>query len=303
MFPRNQPAPFPTLPRCATVAQSLPEEPMPQTHFTAPDGARLAYRDTGAGLPVIALAGLTRDGRDFNYLAPHLPDVRLIRPDYRGRGGSDWTGAATYTVTTEARDVLALMDHLGIARAAIIGTSRGGLIGMFLAATAPGRLAGLCLNDVGPVIERAGLERIFDYVGRNPRARNAADLVARMPGLMPGFEGVPPERWAAEVAHHYAETPDGLRIRYDPSLREAFLAAFDGPPTDLWPLFDACAGLPLALIRGANSDLLSPEATTEMRRRRPDMIFAEVPGRAHIPFLDEAEALAAISLWLRACGA
>jgi pimeloyl-ACP methyl ester carboxylesterase len=90
-----------------------------------------------------------------------------------------------------------------------------------------------------------------------------------------------------------------LALRYDPALREAFLAAFAGPEPDLWPLFDACAGLPLALIRGANSDLLSAANAAEMRRRRPDMIFAEVPDRAHIPFLDEPAALAAIHDWLR----
>jgi len=266
--------------------------------FTAPDGARLHYTDEGTGLPLLCLAGLTRNGADFDYLAPHLPGVRLIRPDYRGRGASDRTGAATYTVPQEARDALALLDHLGVAKAAVLGTSRGGIIGMVLAAMAKDRLAGLCLNDVGPVLERAGLERIFEYVGRNPAARSHAELAAKLPAAMPGFEGVPEARWLDEARHQYEETPDGLRIRYDPELREAFLAAFDGPQADLWPMFDACAGLPLALIRGANSDLLSAGTAAEMRRRRPDMIFAEVPGRAHIPFLDEAESLAAIRAWL-----
>lgn len=271
-------------------------------YFIAADGARLAYTDEGAGLPLIALAGLTRNGTDFDYLVPHLPaGVRLIRPDYRGRGESDWTGAKTYTVPQEARDVLALMDHLGLERAAILGTSRGGLIGMFLAATAKARLVGLCLNDVGPALERRGLERIFDYVGRAPRARTWDELAAALPGLMPGFANVPASRWRDEVRHHYNETPQGLTLRYDPALREAFLDAFKGPEADLWPLFDACAGLPLALIRGANSDLLGPANTAEMRRRRPDLIFAEVPDRAHVPFLDEAQAVAAIAAWLEAC--
>ena len=102
--------------------------------FTAADGARLAYRDEGAGLPVLCLAGLTRNMGDFDYLAPHLSGVRLIRMDYRGRGQSDRTGAATYTVPQEGKDALALLDHLGVDRAAILGTSRGGLIGMLLAA-------------------------------------------------------------------------------------------------------------------------------------------------------------------------
>ena len=118
-------------------------------HFQAEDGARLAYRDEGEGLPVLALSGLTRNGTDFDYLAPFLKNVRLIRPDYRGRGASDWTGAATYTVPQEGKDALALLDHLGLEKAAILGTSRGGLIGMLLAAVARDRVMGLCLNDVG----------------------------------------------------------------------------------------------------------------------------------------------------------
>ena len=263
-------------------------------HFTAPDGARLFYSDQGQGLPLLCLAGLTRTGADFGYLAPHLPPLRLIRMDYRGRGQSDRTGAATYTVPTEARDAVALLDHLEIDRAAILGTSRGGLVGMLLAVTAKPRLLGLCLNDVGPVVEKAGLERIFAYVGRNPSARSHLAMAEAMPRFNPGFANVPPDRWLAEARLHYLETPDGLAITYDPALREAFLAAFEGPPPDLWPLFDALAGLPVALIRGANSDLLSRETAAEMQRRRPDMILAEVPDRAHIPFLDEPESLAAV---------
>ena len=269
--------------------------------FTARDGARLAYDDAGEGLPLLCLPGLTRTMGDFDYLRPHLPPCRLIRMDYRGRGASDWTGAATYTVPQEAQDALALLDHLGVERAAVIGTSRGGLIGMLLAALAKSRLLGLCLNDIGPEIHRPGLARIFDYVGRNPASKTHQVLADAMPRNMPGFANVPPERWLQEARLHYIATETGLRITYDPALREAFLAAFDGPPADLWPLFDACAGLPLALIRGANSDLLTPETTAEMRRRRPDMIFAEVPDRAHIPFLDEAESVAAVRAFVAAC--
>ncbi|MEZ5777322.1 MAG: alpha/beta hydrolase [Paracoccaceae bacterium] len=271
-------------------------------HFTASDGARLAYRDEGHGRPVLCLAGLTRSSTDFDFVAPHLSGVRLIRADYRGRGASDWTGVESYTVPREAKDVVELLDHLGLPQAAILGTSRGGLIGMMLAATAKDRLLGLCLNDVGPVIEREGLEKIFDHVGRNPGAKSIDALVAGLPRAMPEFEGVTEERWRAFAERLYLETGDGLRIRYDPALRDSFLAAFDGPPADLWPLFDACEGLPLALIRGANSDLLSQDAASEMRHRRPDMIFADVPGRGHVPFLDEPDALSALAAWLEKIG-
>ena len=270
--------------------------------FAAPDGARLAYRDEGRGVPVLCLSGLTRTMGDFDYLAPHVPPCRLIRMDYRGRGASAWTGADSYTVPCEARDALALLDHLGVEQAAVIGTSRGGLIGMLLAATARNRLLGLCLNDIGPQIEPSGLTRISGYLGRNPAAQTHAELAASLPRSSPGFDAVPADRWLAEAQLHYTETPDGLRITYDPALRDAFLAAYSSQSADPWPLFDACRGLPLALIRGANSDLLSAEAAAEMRRRRPDMIFAEVPGRAHVPFLDEPESLQGIHAFLGRIG-
>ena len=271
---------------------------MKPTHFSASDGTRLAYRDDGTGLPVLCLAGLTRNSADFDCLVPHFTDVRLIRPDYRGRGASDRTGAATYTIPREAQDAVELLDHLGLGKAAVIGTSRGGLIGMFLAATAKDRLAGLCLNDIGPDIARGGLEKIREYVGRNPAAKTIDDLVARLPGQMTGFANVPDERWRAFAQGLYDETPNGLINRYDPALRDSFLATFDAPPADLWPWFDACAGLPLALIRGGNSDLLMPETAAEMRRRRPDMQFAEAPDRGHVPFLDEPGSLRVIRDWL-----
>ncbi|WP_095588632.1 alpha/beta fold hydrolase [Actibacterium ureilyticum] len=266
--------------------------------FTTPDGAKLAFTDTGSGQPLLCLAGLTRNSADFDYVAPHLGGVRMICMDYRGRGASDWTGADTYTVAQEAQDALALLDHLGIERAAILGTSRGGLIGMGLAASVPDRIAGLCLNDVGPVLERGGLERIFDYVGRNPSAPTHAALAEKLPAYMPGFANVPPERWLSEVQHHYDETADGLVIRYDPALRDSFLAAFQADIPDAWPLYDTIGPIPLAVIRGANSDLLSAQTVAEMARRRPDLIHTDVPDRAHVPFLDEPESLTALNTFL-----
>lgn len=272
-------------------------------YFTAGDGARLAYDQQGTGLPVLCLAGLTRNRADFDYLVPHLPDVRLIRMDYRGRGQSAWTGAATYTVPQEGADALALLDHLGVDKAAILGSSRGGLVGMYLAAVARPRLLGLCLNDVGPALLRGGLEAIETYIGRPPAAKTLAEVAERLPRNLPGFGAVPEGRWLDEARHQYREGPDGIELSYDPALREAYRAAMTNLDATAWPLFDALAGLPLALIRGAGSNLLGAEAAAEMRARRPDMIHAEVPGRGHIPFLDEPEALAAIRAWLAECGA
>lgn len=276
---------------------------MSMQFFTAADGARLAFDDFGAGLPVLCLAGLTRNRHDFDYMERHLKGVRLIRMDYRGRGNSDYTGAATYTVPQEGADALALLDHLGLARAAIIGTSRGGLIGMYLAATARDRLVGLCLNDVGPQLLVEGLRNIMDYVGVQPTVETLQDVADRLPRNLKGFANVPTSRWADEAVRHYVQLDGRVGLNYDPELRQGFLEAMKTPEATAWPLFDACAGMPLALIHGAGSDLLGDDAVAEMRRRRPDMIYGSVPDRGHVPFLDEPESLAVIRDWITACEA
>lgn len=270
--------------------------------FTSSDGLQLAYRDVGKGLPVLCLSGLTRSSTDFDYVAPILSGVRMITMDYRGRGQSQWANdPLTYNIATEAQDALGLLDHLGLEKAAILGTSRGGLIAMVLAAVAPDRLIGVCLNDIGPEIATTGMDVIMTYLGRNPRFKTRAEMTAAMPGGMAGFANVPMTRWAQEVERHTLELDGGLSINYDPNLRVAVEAAGHQPTPDLWPLFDAMAGLPLALIRGENSNLLTPQTAAQMQRRRPDMIFAPVPDRAHVPFLDEPEATRVIAGWLEAC--
>ncbi len=268
---------------------------MPQ--FTTKDGTNLYYEESGKGIPVLCLAGLTRNTADFDHVAPHLP-VRLIRMDYRGRGQSDWADPATYTVPQEADDALALLDYLGLDQAAILGTSRGGLIAMFLAATHKDRLLGVALNDIGPVIEERGMKVIRSYIGRNPAEDNHEDAARARARNWVHFKDVPHARWLAEVRAHYAQTADGLVIRYDPKLRDTFLETEAKPAPDLWPLYDAVGGLPLALIRGANSDLLSEATADEMLRRRPDIIRADIADRGHVPFLDEADALDALTEWL-----
>jgi pimeloyl-ACP methyl ester carboxylesterase len=280
-----------TRPPRAAGADRLPR-------FAAPDGTPLWFTDAGEGLPLLCLPGLTRNGGDFDHVAMLLPGTRIIRLDARGRGRSGVADPATYTVAQEARDALALMDHLGIHRAAVLGTSRGGLQGMVMAATARPRILGLALNDIGPVIERQGLEVIRSYLGRNPAQKTWTEAAEARARLWTGFQGVPHARWLHEVKNHYASDKGRLVIRYDPRLRDAVLADWDKPPVDLWPLFDACAGLPLCLIRGANSDLLSRATMAEMARRRPEMVLAEVPGRGHVPFLDEPGALDALHRWL-----
>ncbi|MEL7098766.1 MAG: alpha/beta hydrolase [Pseudomonadota bacterium] len=265
--------------------------------FTTSDGLSLHYTEDGTGLPLVCLAGLTRTGRDFDYVRPHLPPARVITLDYRGRGQSDWDAdPMNYVLPIEGRDVLELMDHLGLAAAAILGTSRGGLHAMGLAAAAPDRILGACLNDVGPELDPAGLGAIMVYLGRNPGLKTHQEMAQALAMGLPGFEDVPDARWLAEARLHYTEGPDGLQITYDPALRAPLEAGGEVP--DLWPFFDALAGKPVALIRGAGSNLLSAASAAKMQARRPDMIYAEVPGRGHVPFLDEPEAVAAIRQWM-----
>ena len=267
--------------------------------FTTADGTQIYYTDEGEGLPVLALSGLTRNTGDFDHIAPHL-NCRLIRMDYRGRGRSDWADPTSYTIPQEAGDALALLDHLKIDKAAILGTSRGGLIAMVLAATAKTRLLGVALNDIGPEIEAAGLSVIKDYIGRNPAQKTHADAAEFRAKAWSHFKGVPLDRWLHEVRNHYAETADGLVIKYDPKLRDSVLEAGAQPAPDLWPLYDMLADLPLALLRGDASDLLSAATFDEMRNRRPDAIAATVLGRGHVPFLDEPESIGVLKDWILA---
>ncbi|MEM8850336.1 MAG: alpha/beta hydrolase [Pseudomonadota bacterium] len=267
--------------------------------FKTSDGLRLWFEDEGDGPVILCLAGLTRNSTDFDYVLPYLiGEHRVIRLDYRGRGKSQRApDYKTYTIPTEARDVLELLAHLGLDKVAILGTSRGGLIAMSLALLVKDRLIGVCLVDIGPELMPAGLEAIMDYIGQPPEAATLEAAAVMRARLMAGFDDVPPERWQEEAEKHYRETEDGLAINYDAKLRDAVLEAGAQPSPDLWPLFDALEGLPVACIRGANSDLLSAETVAKMAERRPDMIVAEVPKRGHVPFLDEPEALEALNEW------
>lgn len=274
--------------------------------FTAADGLKLAYDDRGEGPVLLCLPGLTRNMDDFEPVVDHFAHrARVIRMDFRGRGASGYDpDFSHYNVVQESQDVIGLLDHLGLDRAAILGTSRGGLVVMTLAATAKHRLSGVCFNDIGPVIEPAGLTYIMGYLGLPPTDPDFDAALRDIPKRMGArFPNVPTDIWATYIRRIWNVAEDGtLSLRYDPKLRDATLAqmaAAEGQPApDLWPLFAALDGLPLALIRGANSDLLSPQTAAKMQALRPDMIFADVANRGHVPFLDEPESLSVITQFL-----
>ncbi|KUJ78691.1 alpha/beta fold hydrolase [Ruegeria profundi] len=262
--------------------------------FTTSDDRRLFYSDTGAGTPLLCLAGLTRCSRDFSFLAPHVTDLRMITMDYRGRGQSDRDpDFMNYNIFRESHDVIELLDHLGVERVVVLGTSRGGLIAMALAASHPERLSAVILNDVGPVIEPVGIAKIMDYVGKQP-ASSTYDEAAKalQHGMAQHFPGVSLERWRQQAEIQYEQTETGLVLRYDPALRTALLdQAAAGAMPDMWMFFDALRDIPTGVIRGANSDVLGKNTLDEMHRRHPGLISADIPDRGHVPFLDEPQSL------------
>lgn len=268
--------------------------------FETSDGLSLFFEDEGTGLPILCLSGLTRDSRDFEYVLAHLQGCRVIRLDYRGRGQSDWAeDYMTYNVMREAQDAVELLDHLGLEKAAVLGTSRGGLIAMGLAATLKQRLLGVAINDVGPVLDPKGLEVIMGYLGVKPKAKTLEEAAAARAHVMRDlFKGVPASRWMEEVEKFFIQTDDGLELTYDPKLRDAIEASSHAAVPDLWPWLEALDGLPCAIIRGANSDLLTQETFEEMLTRLPKARGAVVPDRAHVPFLDEPEAVALLQAWI-----
>ncbi len=286
-------------------------------YWTSADGLRLHARDYApasgeARLPVICLHGLTRNARDFEDLAPRLAAQgrRVLALDVRGRGGSAWDPVpARYVPPVYAGDVLALMDALGIGRAAFIGTSMGGLITMVLAALRPAAVAAAALNDIGPALAPEGLARIGGYTGASPKVEDwagAADY-ARFTNAA-AFPAYGHTDWEAFARRLFAEKDGVPVLDYDPDIAQAFKPPPGQPATptpDMWPLFKGLAFTPkkarrpLLLIRGALSDLLAPATAVKMKAVAPHMAFAEVPDVGHAPMLDEAPALTAIDAWLK----
>ncbi|MDP1629967.1 MAG: alpha/beta hydrolase [Caulobacter sp.] len=268
------------------------------------DGLTLHARDYAGRArraPVVCLHGLTRNARDFESLAPALVAAtgrRVLAVDVRGRGASDRAAdPMTYTPGVYAGDILALLDDQGIARAAFVGASMGGLIMMTLAVMRPDAIAAAALNDVGPEIAPEGLARIAGYVGVSAEVDDwagAAAWCAAGNGVV--FPHYGPADWDRMARRTFREVGGRPVLDYDPGIAAPLRAADPAaPPPDLWPVFTALvAGRPSLLIRGETSDILSADIASRMRAAAPEMAFAEVPRVGHAPMLDEPEAMAAL---------
>ena len=280
----------------------------------APDGLRLHVRSygprTASAPPVVCLPGLARTGADFEALAgalagdPATPR-RVIAIDARGRGKSDYDrDPANYTVQVELGDVLAVLTALAIARAVFVGTSRGGILTMLLAAARPTAIAGCVLNDIGPVIEPKGLMRIKSYVGKLPRPASfheGADILRRLFGSQ--FPKLSGDDWVAFAHRTFKEAGSRIVPDYDVKLATTLKSVRpERPLPALWKEFDALARVPVLVVRGGNSDILSTATVEAMRARRASLDVVEVPDEGHAPLLSGREIIDRIVAFVAACG-
>ncbi|QZD95878.1 alpha/beta fold hydrolase [Qipengyuania gelatinilytica] len=273
--------------------------------WQSPDGLELYFRDyAGDKLPVLCLHGLTRNSRDFEGLAPFVAEKghRVIVPDMRGRGQSAYADdSATYAVPTYIADVMALLEQEGIDRFVSIGTSMGGLMTMLIAQLAPQRLAGALINDIGPVVDPRGIDKIKTYLGKGgsfPTWMHAARSLEEVHGdSHPGFDT---NDWIAMAKRSMTLCNNGrIAFDYDMKIADPFNEVDDNAvPPDLWPGFEALAGKPLVLVRGEVSEILSADTLAEMQKRAPDADTVVVPQAGHAPTLDEPEVRSAVEALL-----
>jgi len=297
---------------------ALADEAAEDTGFTslfvtAPDGLRLHVRRYGEGaarrLPIVCLPGLTRNGSDFHELAVSLTrdsaEPRLVVTiDSRGRGRSDHDrNPENYSFPVELADVLAVVTALDIGRAIFLGTSRGGILAMLLGAARPGALAGVILNDIGPVLDAKGLMRIKGYVGKMPTPRSfteGAEILRRLGDAQ--FTAMTPAQWLMQARRTWTQTDKGLVLDYDPNISKT-LETVDAerPLPPIWGAFDSLARVPLMVVRGANSDILSAATVDAMRARRLDIDVVDVPDQGHAPLLAEPGVIARIGAFVTLC--
>lgn len=269
-------------------------------YYSSSDGlklhARIYGKAQGDTLPVVCLAGLTRNARDFHELAVQLSSEsasprQVIAFDYRGRGQSaydpDWRN---YDPLVEAGDVIAGMTALGIEHAAFVGTSRGGLIVFALAAMRPSLLKAVVLNDIGPVVEGAGLAQIRAYLERAPKPADFAEAVAIQRAAQQGiFTTLSDAEWERATRALYRNENGKPVPDFDPALMKTLKSVnLSKALPELWPQFMGLAGVPVMAIRGENSKLLSAETLGAMKERHPDIETVTVAGQGHAPFLETA---------------
>lgn len=275
-------------------------------YWTSADGLRLHFRyyggDTGRP-PVICLPGLTRNARDFEGLAALLAGKwRVLCPEMRGRGDSDYAkDPMTYNPLQYLQDLELLLAQEGIDRFVSIGTSLGGLLTMLLAVSNSARIAAAALNDVGPELSPAGLERIRGYVGQG---RNFETWMHAARALQESNGEIYPD-WEITDWLRYAKrlmalgTGGRIAFDYDMKIAEPFeTPAGAAPQVDMWAMFDALATRPLLVLRGETSDILGADVAAKMATRS-GVDLVTLPHIGHAPTLDEPESIAAIERLLQ----
>lgn len=279
-------------------------------YFTSRDGLRLYARHYFAAgstrRPALCLPGLTRNSRDFHELAAFLSDPRnpyardVYTIDYRGRGKSahdpNWQN---YSLQVELLDVLDFMTLTNLHGAAIIGTSRGGILAMLMGAARPSSIAAVVLNDIGPVIERDGLLRIAAYVGRIPLPATWDEATALVRDMnAKHFPAVPEQDWP-EIARQWFNDDHGRPTQgYDQDLAKSLPTLDDEVPT-LWAQFASLTAHPTLVLRGEYSDILKAKTVEEMRLKHPKLEALTVDGEAHAPLLRDRPTKIAIAEFLR----
>jgi len=295
------------------AAEAATAENSHSIFVTAPDGLKLHVRSYGSptarGLPVVCLAGMARTTVDFDALAAALSSDtaqprRVIALDYRGRGLSEYDrDFKKYSLSIECTDVSAVVTALGLAPAVFVGTSLGGLLTMMLAAHRPTAIAGVVLNDIGPVVEPKGLMRIRGYLGKLPQPRTydeGAEILRRLFDAQ--FPKLDVDDWRAYAKRTWKDQRGRLVPDYDVKLAKTLDDVdLERPQPARWNEFDALGRTPLMVIRGANSDLLSPATVSAMQARRPDMDVVEVPDQGHAPLLEEPGLLRRIASFIAFC--
>ncbi|HME38875.1 MAG TPA: alpha/beta hydrolase [Steroidobacteraceae bacterium] len=275
-------------------------------YYDSADGLKLycalyAARRPG-GLPVLCLPGLTRNSRDFSALAQRLSERHdVLAADLRGRGRSAWDqDSSHYQLPTYVQDAFALLQSRSLSRVLVVGTSLGGLMGMVMAAMQPQLIAGVVLNDVGPEFDPAGIRRIAGYAGKLPPVSSWRDAAAQAKSVYgEALPGLTDEEWNDYARRGYRENAAGIPVPdMDPKIADALRTPPASAPADLWPLYSQIKGVPMLVIRGALSDLLSAATVTRMARENRDVEHVTVANRGHAPLLDEPDSLAAIDAFV-----